>query len=223
MLIACLSVVALALMVGFQVTHVRRVKAQRRLSLNSAMTLLADPVLTQDGIGFPTVAGRYRGRPARVELLPDTLAMRELPTLYLVVSVRWRLPLEMPVDLLLRPRSSDIVSPGERYTCEWPIPAQWPQHMRVATPRRGTLPDLERVATLATRLADQRTKSMLIGPGGVRLVAELTRGDISRYRVVRRAAFTFELPAADLTIALDAVHAIAREIEALAEPVSEAA
>src|SRR4051794_12105009 len=117
-----------------QMRHVRRVAAERRTILDSVRTVLESSDLAQQGIDYPVLTGSYRGAPVTVALIADTLALRELPTLWLSVTRRQPLPLTGPVDILLRPSTSDIVSPGERFPAQHPAPPEWPAHIRVATP-----------------------------------------------------------------------------------------
>jgi hypothetical protein len=207
--IASLSVLALVLMVWFQVRQVRRVGRGRRAAVSAVEQLLGDAVVTQDGIAYPTVAGDYRGERVKVELVVDTLTLRRLPRLWLVVTVRRGLALASPVDIVVGPLSSDIVSPGAAFKYEHERPAAWPEHLRIASRGPVALAALHDVEALAALLHDELTKSVVVAPGGVRVVRELARGDVASYRVVRRPNFNFDLAAADVAALLDAAIAVA--------------
>jgi hypothetical protein len=178
--------------------------------------VLTDVEVEQDGIGYPTIRGRYAGHDVKLELIVDTLTMRQLPRLWLAATVRCELPVVNPVDILLRPLSTDVVSPGPRFRHEHPRPAAWPEHMRIATPQPGPLPALEELAVLGDLLRDDRTKDVLVGSGGVRVVTELARGDVGRYRVVRRADFAVVLEPSRLRRLLDDELELAGGVERLA-------
>ena len=158
-------VVTGVLLVWLQTRHVRRVAVERRSSLASVQHVLERPQLTQRGIDYPVLTGDYRGAPVTVAIIVDTLTLRTLPTLWLSVTRRQPLPLPGPVDLLLRPSTTDIVSPGERFPAEHPVPPTWPAYIRVATPPGGS-PDLVELSAALPLLHNPRTKDVLAHPGG---------------------------------------------------------
>jgi hypothetical protein len=210
-----------AILAVIQVHHVRSVGRERRAVVGDALALLDDVVVTQEGIGYPTVTGAYAGWPVRIELIVDTLTLRQLPRLWLAVTLRRELPVEHPVDVLLRPMSSDIVSPGLRFGHVHAPPPSWPEHLRVATPVACALPPLAGPA-LDGLLADERTKSVLVAPGGVRVVTELARGDVGSHRVARRPVFTAVLEPERVRAVLEDELEIARGLAARV-PVGSAA
>jgi hypothetical protein len=212
-------VIAVALMAWQQTRHVTRVKDERRGAAGPASEVLADVEVLQDGIGYPTIRGRYAGLDVKLELVVDTLTMRQLPRLWLIATVRRDLPLDNPVDIVLRPVSTDVVSPGGRFGWERPRPAAWPEHMRIATPLPGPIPALDQLEVLSGLLHDERTKSVLVAPGGVRVVTELARGDVARHRVVRRADFDVVLEPSRLRRLLDDELELADGVDRLATAV----
>jgi hypothetical protein len=123
-----------------------------------------------------------------VSVIVDAVALRGLPTLWLSVTMYEPLRLQEPVDILLRPSSADIVSPGARFRCEHDVPPDWPAHVRVATPT-GLLPSMFQLSRALPLLHDRRTKDLLLAPGGARLVTELARADLGHYRLFRRSQF----------------------------------
>jgi hypothetical protein len=209
-----LAIVAVAgfLLVRMQMGHVRRVADERRSILDSVRGVLEDSELAQRGIDYPVLTGTYRGAPVTVAVIADTLALRQLPTLWLSVTRRQPLPLAGPVDILLRPSSTDIVSPGERFPVQHPVPPDWPQHIRVATPLGGT-PNLGGLSAALPLLHDPRTKDVLVTPTGARLVTRLARAELGQYRIVKRAKFVVNLTAGELTALLDDVCAMTAGIE----------
>jgi len=212
-----LTILALTgfLLVRMQMRHVRRVAAERRTILDSVRTVLESSDLAQQGIDYPVLTGTYRGAPVTVALIADTLALRELPTLWLSVTRRQPLPVTGPVDILLRPSTSDIVSPGERFPAQHPAPPDWPAHIRVATPA-GHAPDLGELSAVLPLLHDPRTKDVLLTPSGARVVTRLARAQLGQYRIVKRSKFDVSLSAEQLTDMLDAVCAMADGIRAAA-------
>ena len=210
-LLAVIIVFTGILLVRLQTRHVRRVAAERRSVLADLQYVLDGSELVQRGIDYPVLTGDYRGARVTIGLIVDTLTMRELPTLWLSVT-RWRpLPLTGPVDMLLRPSSTDIVSPGERFPVQHPVPQTWPSHIRVATPLGGR-PHLHQLSASLPLLHDRRTKDVLLSPTGARLITRLARAELGHYRLVRRPKFKPQLSAEELTASLDAVCAMTEGI-----------
>jgi hypothetical protein len=212
-LIAVLAVIAFVLMTWFQIRQVRRVKRDRREGLAPIEGLFLDAVITQDSIGYPTISGTYAGDRAKVELLVDTMTMRQLPRLWVIATVLRPLPVRQPVDMVLRPLSTDIASPGTGFTVEHPIPSEWPAHLRISTPELGPLPPLRDIRHVRTLLEDPKTKSLLVAPGGVRIVYELARGDVGPYRVLRRPRFRVDLEPELMRWLLDSAIEVAQGLE----------
>lgn len=218
MWIAGLGVLAVALMIWSQVRAGRRVKRIRRDAVVCAQGALTDVRVVQDGIGYPTMHGRFGEHAAKVELIVDTVTLRQLPRLWLAVTVKCPTSVSVPVDIVLRPLPTDIVSPGARFPYEHPVPPDWPPHIRIATPSPEPMPLLRELAALRSVLGEQETKSVLLAPRGVRIVTELARGDVALHRVARRADFRFELAESRLRWVLADALAIADDVNAVHVP-----
>jgi hypothetical protein len=208
-------VLAVAVLATVQTLHSRSVGRQRRLVLRDVEALFDDVTITQDGIGYPSLRGRRHGHTVKVELSVDALAMRQLPVLWMLVTVLRPLPVRTPIDITLRPRSSDIVSAGTAFAYEHAVPEGWPQDIRVMTPRPA-LPPLEALDEFVELLEQPTTKGLLIAPGGVRIVHELARGAVGQYRVVRRPKFSFTVQPERLQALLDIAERVADRVEAAA-------
>lgn len=198
-------------LVAIQVRHVRRVRAERGAVLGGVEPLFTGAEVTQDGIGFPSLTGLYEGERVKLELVVDNLALRELPRLWLVVTVLTEIPLAGPVDILLRPRTSDMISPGGRFRHEHAPPAGWPADIRVATAEPGP-PPFDALAAALPLLEDPETKALTLTPRGVRVVQRLASGQIGQYRVVRRSKFEVDLERERMVALLDDAIGIARQV-----------
>jgi hypothetical protein len=201
-----------AVLVAIQVRHVRSVKAERAAVLGAIEPLFSEVEVKQDGIGFPKLTGRYDGERVKVEFVVDALALRELPRLWLVVTVLTEIPLAGATDIVLRPRTSDIISPGVRWRHQHAPPAGWPADIRVVTREPGR-PAFDLLAGALPLLEDPDTKALTLTPRGVRAVQRLASGEIGRFRITRRAKFEVELERERMIALLDAAIGIAREIE----------
>lgn len=212
------GIAAVALLAAIQTLHRRKVGSERRAVFGDVEGLFGDVTVMQDGIGYPSLRGRWRGQTVKVDLVVDTLAMRQLPTLWMLVSVLRPLPVRTPIDITLRPRSSDIVTPGTAFGYEHTVPAGWPRDVRITT-REPALPPLEALDGFVELLELPTTKGLLIAPGGVRIVHELARGAIGQYRVVRRPKFRFSVEPARLMALVTAAADVADRVQAVGTPV----
>ncbi len=175
MLLAAALVAAGLLLVWIQVRHVRRVGLERRTVLTGAEHVLDQPRLEPRGIDYPVLNGYYHGDRVIVPFIVDTLALRRLPTLWLSVTLSRPLPLQGPINLLLRPSATDIVSPGLRFPCEHEVPQDWPAHLRIATPS-GAVPSLSAMWWVLPLLRDSRTKDVLLAPA--KFATEVTAAEL---------------------------------------------
>jgi hypothetical protein len=212
-----LTVVTGILLVRLQAAHVRRVADERRGLLANVQDVLQRPHVTQRGVDYPVLTGDHRGAPVTVAVIVDTVTLRQLPTLWLSVTRRQPLPLSCPVDMLLRPSTTDIVSPGERFPAEHAVPPTWPAYLRLATPSGGR-PDFSELSAALPLLRDKRTKDVLLTPAGARVVTELARAELGHYRLFKRSRFDARLTAGELTAALDDVWAMTEGIHLAAGP-----
>src|SRR5437868_13673496 len=57
----------------------------------------------QDLAGYPQLVGKYHGLGVRLHPVVDTLAVRKLPSLWLLATVAEPLPLSATYDLMMRP------------------------------------------------------------------------------------------------------------------------
>jgi hypothetical protein len=218
-------VVGIAVVVGLaaiQTRHRRRVGRERRAVLAPVEGLVTEVTVTQDGIGYPSLRGRWNGHWVKLELVVDTLAMRQLPTLWMLVSVLRPLPVRTPIDITLRPRSSDIVSAGTAFAYEHAPPPGWPEDLRVTTPEPA-LPPLEVLDESVELLEQPTTKGLLIAPGGVRIVHALASGAVGQYRVVRRPKFAFAVEPERVAALLQAADAVGDRVEDVGSRIGTAA
>jgi hypothetical protein len=213
LLAAVVGIAAIVLAV-IQTRHRRSVGRQRRAVLAGVQGLFTEVTVSQDGIGYPSLRGRWNGHWVKLDLAVDTLAMRQLPTLWMLVSVLRPLPVRTPIDITLRPRTSDIVSAGTSFAFEHAVPPGWPRDVRVTTPEPA-LPPLEALDDAVELLEQPTTKGLLIAPGGVRIVHALASGAVGQYRVVRRPKFAFAVEPARVEALLQQADAVADRVEAV--------
>ncbi len=207
---------ATGVLVQVQRSNLARVPRERRALLDGLASVLDDVRVSQESIGFPAATGTHRGERVRVEMLADTLNLRQLPRLWLVVSLLRSTGLGAAVDIVRDPQVPDNVSPTERFRHEHPAPADWPRPVRIATATPAS-PDLEPFAAMVA-LWRADTKEVLAGPGGIRIVTELARGELGQWRVTRRARFEVDPPHEQIAVLLEEAQALADRLDAARVP-----
>lgn len=178
-----------ALMWYFHRKHRDETRARRGAMLDQARPLLEAPELTQHDVDFPVLEGRYRGHWVRIEPLEDHVAFRKVPSLWLLVTVRWDLPYKGVFDFVVRPDNMEYYSPVSRLDHSLPIPPDWPQHAWLRSDDPERMPPLARVAPHMSYFEDQRSKELVITSRGVRLVYMANQARRPHYLVLRGVTF----------------------------------
>ncbi|MEX3951008.1 hypothetical protein AB4Y40_25035 [Paraburkholderia sp. EG287B] len=186
---ALAAVFAVALVILYRREH-RSCKAQRLRLFDGCLALFDHARLTQDDIAWPVLTGSYRKRSVRIEPVVDHVVFRQVPSLWLVVSVKQDLPIAGTVDLLARRRNVEFYSSAGDLPRNIPLPREWPDHATLKSDREGSeLPLGALDAHVRTLFADPRTKELVVAPRGVRIVYQVQGADRSEYLLLRNATF----------------------------------
>ena len=167
----------------------RQLRTRRRACLDACVSSLDGPDIQQDGVNFPVLRGRYRGREVRIEPIVDDLSVRKLPQLWAIVTLRAALPCGATVDAIARPQNTEFYSFWSRLRHDVPQGSGWPADVAVRTDDPYALPPATVLDRLARVFDDVRTKELVISPRGVRLVYQLAQGDRGGYLALRQARF----------------------------------
>lgn len=164
-------------------------------------------------IGYPQLAGHYRGYSVQVRPVIDTLAVRKLPSLWLLVTIPTPLPLTATFDLMMRPAGPMTFSSFERLPVTLPHLPDFPDGCVVRTNDARQLLPFCLIAPHLGMFADPHAKELLITPKGVRIVWQLAEAERGRYGVFRQVEFGEVRLAPDLLRAiLDRLIAIEQAI-----------
>ena len=163
-------------------------QAARAAVFDGCIDLIDSPHVTP-GREFGVLRGNFEGLPIKAALLADTLAVRKLPALWLMIDVVSPLVTWPVIDFLIRPSNTEFWSPAWALEHELIIPESWPQHalLRTESPEVGS-----RIRVLDRHIVafdDERMKELLITPRGVRLVYLADEGRRAHYGVLRQARF----------------------------------
>lgn len=202
-----LLVAGAVLLAVVQRHHVARVRADRGRLFADCSGLLDDARLIPRGLDFPLLQGRRGGHPVRLEPVVDTLSMRTLPVLWLVVTIAAPRVATGRLSVLARACGTEFWARHDEVGHTVAMGPEWPGELavRVDAPdalRRhaGLLDDIRRLMT------DERVKQVVMGPQSARVVWRCATADSATYRATRRvdvAGARVDAPA--LSALLDAV------------------
>jgi len=187
--IALAAAFAVALVILYRREH-SACKVQRRRLFDGCFALFERAVLTQDDVAWPVLTGSYRDCEVRIEPVVDHVVFRQVPSLWLVVSVRQDLPIGGTFDLLARRRNVEFYSSASELPRCVQLPGDWPGHTTLKSDRKASeLPLGALDPHVRALFADPRAKELVVMPRGVRIVYQVQGADRSEYLVLRSAAF----------------------------------
>ncbi|MCC0807242.1 hypothetical protein FPV16_13530 [Methylobacterium sp. W2] len=167
----------------------RTASAERAGMLQPCETLLAEPIHGRDPTGFGSLAGRFLDMPVEVRVIPEALAFRRLPQLWVSVSVHHATGVRGTIDVLRRVVGVEFYAPADNLPARYDVPEGWPGETLVrGSP--GAEPLLVRASgAIASILTEPRVKEVLLTPRGIRIVSQLCQGDRGAYLLLRENRF----------------------------------
>lgn len=193
--------------------------AQRKAApftlFGEAAALLSGAVISEgEAAGSYRLNGRYQDHDVQVKAITDTLAVRKLPSLWLMVTLPGTLPVRATFDLMMRPAGPTTFSNFEQLPYSIQRPPEFPEHANVRTDDPAKLIPPQVVAPHLAPFFGPRAKELLISPKGLRIVMLLAEADRARYGVFRQADFgDIVLAPAMLKDLLDRLVALRKDIE----------
>ena len=185
-----LATVLAALLARHFISSARRQKAEPDRLLSAAAAVLEDPRINAGmTAGTYILTGRYKGRMAEVKVVTDTLAVRKLPSLWLMVTMPGSLPVEATLDLMMRPSGSSSFSNFDHLPVTVPTPPDFPEHAVIRTDDAARMPAPMMISRHLTLFRSRYGKELLITPKGLRIVLLAGEADRARYGVFRQADF----------------------------------
>jgi hypothetical protein len=142
-----------------------------------------------NGVGFPRLTGQYAGVSVQVLPVVDTLAVRRLPALWLLVTVQASLPVSAKLDLMMRPAGPTTFSNFDLLPVTLERPPGFPEHAVLRTDDAAHAPPADWLAGHLDVFENVRAKELLITAHGLRLVWLLAEAERARYGVFRQAEF----------------------------------
>ena len=154
--------------------------------------------------GFPRISGTYRDLTFDIQLVPDTLNFRKLPSLWLLVSLPEPMPVSATFDLMMRPRGIETFSKYNELPVQMAPDPAIPHDCTVRTDAPAQLPPRQLLLKHTAILDDQRAKELLISPRGLRIVWLAEEANRGRYLLFRDSEMGLSpFPAAQVRPLLD--------------------
>lgn len=167
--------------------HVAEVRRDRASLFEDCWELLSDASVVTRGLDFPVLTGRRESHPVRVQPVVDTLSMRTVPVLWLVVSVGLPQPVGFRLSILARSVGTEFYSRHLESGAVLATGPGWPEELAVRSDRSDLVRThaelLDRIARL---LADGRVKQVALDGSSLRVVWRCASATASTYRVTRR-------------------------------------
>jgi hypothetical protein len=155
-----------------------------------ARSVLEQPTVSPGrSAGTYVLTGRFQGLDVQVKAVADTLALRKLPSLWLMVTLPGAVPVAGTLDLMMRPTGPTSFSNFDHLPTTVPTPSGFPEHAIIRTDDPALMPPLDLIRPHLAPFFGPRGKELLVTPKGLRIVVLLAEADRARYGVLRQADF----------------------------------
>jgi len=187
----CLLLTGVIMLAWAQRRHMARVRADRGRLFEDCSGLVDDASVIPRGLDFPLLTGRHAGYEVRLEPVLDTLSMRTVPVLWLVVTCAGPRMETGRLSVLARACGTEFYARHDEAGGAVSTGAEWPGELAVSA---DSVDVAERRPALLGRIrqfmADGRVKQVVVGPGSVRVVWRCASAESGTYRVTRRVDLT---------------------------------
>ncbi|MGB5066334.1 MAG: hypothetical protein WBO29_03020 [Albidovulum sp.] len=173
-------------------------RASRANYLDRCEGLFDRPVKGQSPTGFARLGGTYRGRNFDVQVLPDTLTFRKLPTLWLLVTIPAPMPVGATLDIMRRPIGTETFSNFGTLQVQLEPIAGLPPEAVMRTDDPGGLPSEAVLRDHLGLFTSDRVKELVISPKGLRITFLAEEANRGRYLLYRDAEMGMEPLAAEV-------------------------
>ncbi len=196
--------------------HLRdgRLRTQRRAGLlDEVQELFSGGLRKINPDGFPRISGAYRGLTFDIQAVPDTLNVRKLPALWLLVTLPEPMPVKATFDLMMRPRGVEMFSKHAELPVQMAPDPSLPHDCAVRSDAPELLPPRQLILKHTAILEDPRAKELLISPKGLRIVWLVEEANRGRYLLFRDSEMGLApLPASEVKPLLDYLIALREDL-----------
>ena len=170
----------------------QRLAAIRHSRLDACASLLDNARIIHRGPDFPLLFGTRHGIEIQVSLTVDTLPVRKLPSLWLMVSLVDDIPVTGKLDLLMRGTGSEGFTNFHRLRHTPLIQNEMPEGVVARTDDPGIDWALDALSPHLDFFQDLRAKELIISPTGLRLTRHIADSTRANYLVYRQARFDID-------------------------------
>lgn len=188
------GILALALILGvgaFVVLALRREQAarmaRRAIYLSAVGVLFTGRREVVQPSGFPRMSGMHEGAEFDIQVVSDTLSLRKLPALWVLVSIPGALPTGASVDVMLRPTGMESFSRFNDLPVQVPVPRGFPEDCAIRADAPGAVPFEAALRDVLGAVDQNLLKEIIVTPKGVRLVLLAEEAHRGRYLIFRDA------------------------------------
>jgi hypothetical protein len=166
-----------------------------------------------EAIGTWQITGSYRGNAFQLKAITDTLAVRKLPSLWLMVTLPGQQPIAVTIDLMMRPQGPTTFSNFDFLPHTLRTPRGFPEDAVIRSDRPDAIIPEDAMRPHLSWLQGNRGKELLLSSKGLRMVLQAAEADRARYGVFREANFGERAISATLAQkAMDTLLAISDEL-----------
>ncbi len=186
-LLLVILVMGICLYQLYQRDHTKTIQAKLHL-FDDCMDLLQEAKLSPQGLDFPKLRGQHGGYDVLLELLPDTLAVRKVPPLWLLVTIKAKTLTKGSLDVIVRPQNNEFYSPAWQWAGHLQAPDNWPAHSMIKyQDEPAAVEVLNKFVPLL--FADERTKELLVMPSMLRITYMAKQAERGEYMLMRNSIF----------------------------------
>ena len=165
-----------------------KAKTNQLHPFNDCIPVLQEVKLINQESGFPKLYGRYGEFDVVLELVADTLAVRKLPPLWLLVAIKGRVLTKGSLDIVVRPQNNEFYSPAWEWSGHLQTPENWPAHSLIKYQNEPA--SLEVLNDFVPLLfSDERYKELLVLPNILRITYLAKQAERGEYMLMRNSLF----------------------------------
>lgn len=149
--------------------------------------LLTTPRIARGTAGFPRLGGAFDGIAADLQAMPDTLTLRKLPALWVMVTLLAPLPLWATLNVMIRPTGVEPFSKFSTLPNQITPPPGFPVDCAIRTDAPDALPSKAVLQPFVSVFDDAAVKELVVSPKGLRITFLAEEADRGRYLIFRDA------------------------------------
>lgn len=178
-----------AAVLGWQAWRLRREARARAAAragfLDPCRPLFEGAEVRPEPHGFPRLRGAHGGAFFDLRVVPDALAVRKLPALWLLATLAGPQPVAATCHLMLRPRGAETFSRFHLLPVALPALPGVPEDHGLRSD--GDAPAPAALALPVARLGSDGLKEVVASPRGLRVTALMEEADRGRFLLFRDA------------------------------------